>query len=300
MKRMKKVISLLMSICIIGSMNLSALFVQANGTPTFSSDINNNKSYIKEEEVSEITNSNILYAGSDIPWDQSSTFVEGGYLLVDKALDGTNGTMEVPLAVTDSNDQEKIYSKGIGSHAHCDIIFNLDKEYRTFSVDVGMAYDTRNLGEEYGVADIKIYTTINGQEIMHDFGTMMSSNPYQHIELDMTGVSKIRLVGENGTEPWADRINWCDAKFTLEESQPENSAYLSDLTLSTGTLSPSFSKYVKNYIAAVENNVNSITITPSVEENENASIKINGKALRMIIHPEKFPLTLVRIWLLLK
>lgn len=279
MKRMKKVISLLMSICIIGSMNLSALFVQANGTPTFSSDINNNKSYIKEEEVSEITNSNILYAGSDIPWDQSSTFVEGGYLLVDKALDGTNGTMEVPLAVTDSNDQEKIYSKGIGSHAHCDIIFNLDKEYRTFSVDVGMAYDTRNLGEEYGVADIKIYTTINGQEIMHDFGTMMSSNPYQHIELDMTGVSKIRLVGENGTEPWADRINWCDAKFTLEESQPENSAYLSDLTLSTGTLSPSFSKYVKNYIAAVENNVNSITITPSVEENENASIKINGKAL---------------------
>lgn len=52
-------------------------------------------------------------------------------------------------------------------------------------------------------------------------------------------------------------------------------AYLSDLAVSSGTLTPTFSKNVMSYEATVENSIESITVTPEAED-DNATIYVNS------------------------
>ncbi|MFC4303699.1 cadherin-like beta sandwich domain-containing protein, partial [Cohnella boryungensis] len=54
-----------------------------------------------------------------------------------------------------------------------------------------------------------------------------------------------------------------------------SNANLSGLTLSSGSLSPSFASGTLNYTASVANGVSSITVTPTTSEN-NATVKVNG------------------------
>ncbi|TSI07397.1 leucine-rich repeat protein [Lysinibacillus sp. BW-2-10] len=53
-------------------------------------------------------------------------------------------------------------------------------------------------------------------------------------------------------------------------------ANLSDLSLSTGTLSPVFDKNTESYTVNVSNSINSITVTPTVEDTGKATVTING------------------------
>jgi hypothetical protein len=57
-----------------------------------------------------------------------------------------------------------------------------------------------------------------------------------------------------------------------------DNANLSSLTLSHGTLDPAFSKNITSYIAAVENTIESITVTP-MAEHPYATIIINGMSV---------------------
>ncbi|WP_169306626.1 cadherin-like beta sandwich domain-containing protein [Cohnella pontilimi] len=58
---------------------------------------------------------------------------------------------------------------------------------------------------------------------------------------------------------------------------PSSNANLSNLALSSGTLSPAFSPFTTSYTTSVGNNVSSIAVTPSVADNT-ASVKVNGSA----------------------
>ncbi|MBM7868451.1 hypothetical protein GTO89_16500 [Heliobacterium gestii] len=57
-----------------------------------------------------------------------------------------------------------------------------------------------------------------------------------------------------------------------------NNAYLANLTLSSGTLSPVFSSSQLSYSAAVANSVASITVTPTVQDPD-ATITVNNRAV---------------------
>ena len=59
---------------------------------------------------------------------------------------------------------------------------------------------------------------------------------------------------------------------------PSADATLSDLTLSSGSLTPAFSSSVLTYTVSVGNAVNSVSVTPTVNEN-NATVKVNGTAV---------------------
>ena len=56
---------------------------------------------------------------------------------------------------------------------------------------------------------------------------------------------------------------------------PSSNAYLSNLTLSTGTLSPTFASTKTSYTVAVSTSVASLTVTPTVSDT-NATVKVNG------------------------
>lgn len=58
----------------------------------------------------------------------------------------------------------------------------------------------------------------------------------------------------------------------------DSSVYLTDLSLSSGTLSPSFSSSVTSYSASVDSSVTSVTVTPTANFSS-ASISVNGAAV---------------------
>ena len=64
--------------------------------------------------------------------------------------------------------------------------------------------------------------------------------------------------------------------ITVTRTAGSSSANLSGLTLSGGTLNPSFAADTTSYTVAVSNTVNSITVTPTVTDPTTVTIKVNG------------------------
>ncbi len=69
-----------------------------------------------------------------------------------------------------------------------------------------------------------------------------------------------------------------DVSIDWTVSGPSNNADLSNLTLSTGTLTPVFASATTSYTSSVANAVNSITVTPTAAD-AGATITVNGNAV---------------------
>ena len=80
----------------------------------------------------------------------------------------------------------------------------------------------------------------------------------------------------SGYEPNADRSGVSAIYYPVQPSSSNNN--LSALTLSKGILTPAFDKNTTSYTAVVDENVDSITVTP-VTEDSLASIQVNGKTV---------------------
>ena len=79
-------------------------------------------------------------------------------------------------------------------------------------------------------------------------------------------------TNEDLAPAYIDDITISDVLYELE---PNTDATLSDLTLSAGTLSPTFASATTSYTAAVANSIISITVTPTAAD-ANATITVNG------------------------
>lgn len=77
----------------------------------------------------------------------------------------------------------------------------------------------------------------------------------------------IRVTDANG--------NYVDTTLSLNVDGISSNANLSNLVLSSGTLSPTFNSNTVSYAATVSSNVTSIQVTPTVAQS-NATVKING------------------------
>ena len=111
------------------------------------------------------------------------------------------------------------------------------------------------------VADATATVTVNG--ILVTSGQASSS-----IALDYgTNVILIEVTAQNGNpKPYAVLVNRLAAS---------SNANLSALSLSSGTLSPTFAATITNYASSVANSVSSITLTPTVED-ATATVTVNG------------------------
>lgn len=87
-----------------------------------------------------------------------------------------------------------------------------------------------------------------------------------------------RIYGYNGTgSPGAGTANWRidDLTLTVSATVPTNISSLSSLSLSNGSLTPSFSSGIFSYSSTVPASVNSITVTP-VATDALAAITVNN------------------------
>lgn len=76
-------------------------------------------------------------------------------------------------------------------------------------------------------------------------------------------------------------ITGCGSYFSGDnDSAPaaDNNAYLLDLSVSEGTISPAFDREITAYTVDLANSISSIIITPSAEA-ESASITVNGESV---------------------
>lgn len=109
--------------------------------------------------------------------------------------------------------------------------------------------------------------TVTGNQITTTDRTLVTPANYQFFRVAVT-------KGLNCNNKIASIMD-----FQLYEV-PATSQYLSNLTISSGTLAPVFNKNTYSYTASVGCDVTNITITPTVEVptayGQNATIKVNG------------------------
>lgn len=118
----------------------------------------------------------------------------------------SSGKWTIPL----DGDEKRVFAKGIGAHATCNIISNLsaDAGYTDFSVYVGI---DANEGTSASGASFSIYddqTKLAGTE-----GEMGYRMPMELLSAHIADVSKLRLYADKGASDGSDHVNFADAKL---------------------------------------------------------------------------------------
>ncbi|SDF92956.1 beta-galactosidase [Thermoanaerobacter thermohydrosulfuricus] len=144
----------------------------------------------------------VIYA-SDIDWVSGT--VGWSTIKKDKSIDGNTLTLLGPSG-------NVTFSKGIGTHANSEIVYDVsNKGYVAFQAYVGV---DREVGSNGSVV-FQVYT--DGNKVF-DSGTMTGSTQAQFVNIDLTGVSQLKLVVTDAGDgnSW-DHADWADAKFLLAD-----------------------------------------------------------------------------------
>ncbi|HZG75681.1 MAG TPA: NPCBM/NEW2 domain-containing protein [Paenibacillus sp.] len=131
---------------------------------------------------------------SDLAW--TSATVGWGSVNRDRSSDGKTITL---------NGVE--YAKGLGTHAHSEIVYHLQGVYDRFQADVGVDDET------YGNGAVTFEVWLDGVKAF-DSGVMNAATETISIDLDIAGVDELKLIvtdGGNGGD-W-DHADWADAKI---------------------------------------------------------------------------------------
>ena len=119
-----------------------------------------------------------------------------------------------PLAIG-----EKVYERGIGTHANSEILFFLNGKYTRFHADVG--------AQKPLPASIRFTVLADGRPVFES-GMMTREQGPKVVELDVTGVDELELVvDDGGNGKHADHANWADAYLTKEAASPSSSQIIS-------------------------------------------------------------------------
>lgn len=132
---------------------------------------------------------------SDLPWVSATA----GYSVPQK--DTTIGGNHITLrGVT--------YSRGIGTHAASQIVYNLNGPYSNFISDVGIDDEVNGRGS----VDFQV---IGDGRILFDSGVLSGTSPAIHINVSTTGVSQLTLVANNGLPGIIDydHADWAGARL---------------------------------------------------------------------------------------
>ena len=135
---------------------------------------------------------------SDLNWKSGT--IGYGSIKKDRAVNGT------PLQLLNENKGVQSFSKGIGTHAYSEIIYNCEG-YSAFDSWVGV--DQAAAGQNSSV-QFKVYAdgVLKAQS-----DVMRADTPKQYLVADIRGAKELKLVvetAENGNE-W-DHANWANAR----------------------------------------------------------------------------------------
>ena len=119
------------------------------------------------------------------------------------------------LRLTDKNNQEISYERGIGAHSTSTIIYDLsDKDYAYFTSYVGV---DRAMFGTVGSVVFQVY--VDGEK-KFDSGLMNSRDLQKYVEVDINEAKELKLVvTDGGNGQGSDHATWADTKlhFANEE-----------------------------------------------------------------------------------
>ncbi|WP_243113328.1 NPCBM/NEW2 domain-containing protein [Romboutsia sp. Marseille-P6047] len=135
----------------------------------------------------------------------------------DKSISGNT------IKLTDENNQEVVYERGIGAHSTSTIIYDLsDKDYAYFTSYVGV---DRAMFGTVGCVSFEVY--VDGEK-KFDSGVMNSREPQKYVEVDINDAKELKLVvTDGGNGQGSDHASWADAK--LHFANAESSVDLSEV-----------------------------------------------------------------------
>lgn len=118
----------------------------------------------------------------------------------------------------------KTYTKGIGTHASSEIVYNLAKNFTNFETDMGVDSEVG----PYGSVTFQIYG--DGVKLYDSQQVMTGSTPAKTARVNVTGVSKLKLVVNDGGDGINnDHADWANARLY------NTSTYLSDTDWTSAT-----------------------------------------------------------------
>ena len=149
-------------------------------------------------------------------------------------------------------EKEVEFEKGIGSHAVSELVYDLsDGNYKTFSTYYGVDRETRDKPSEPNM----LFEVYADDVLIHSSSEIM----YYHSaygytgELDISGVSELKLVMKGDKNTWSAHGDWADAKLTGEFASPVYTvtAGSADETMGSVSMDHEDGSYTVNTLAAV-------------------------------------------------
>lgn len=139
----------------------------------------------------------------------------------DKAVSGNM------LRLTDKDNNEVVYEKGIGTHATSTIIYDLsDKDYSYFTSYIGV---DRAMYGTVGSVEFKVYVDGN---LKYESGLMNSRDPQKYIEVDINGAKELKLVAtDGGNGNGSDHATWANTKLHFANEEVVDYKALEDIVL---------------------------------------------------------------------
>lgn len=167
----------------------------------------------KDENTVTVEKTIVVYSDSehlsDIEWSSART--DYGNVRKDLA----SGGAKIKLSV---NGEERVFDKGIGTHANSEIVYNLEgTNYEYFETYVGI---DRNIQKQNNSSVIfKVYA--DGNEV-YNSGVMRWVDDAKLVRIPLEGVSELKLVANNaGNGNTSDHANFGDAKFLVLNAVPK-------------------------------------------------------------------------------
>lgn len=145
---------------------------------------------------------------SDLDWESART----DYGQVRKDLASTGAKIKLSV-----NGEEKVFDKGIGTHANAELVYNLEGEnYEYFESYVGV---DRNI-EKQNNSSIIFKVLADGKEV-YNSGLMKWADDAKLVRVPLKGVNELKLVIDNGGNGNAyDHGDFADAKFLITNAKP--------------------------------------------------------------------------------
>ena len=109
------------------------------------------------------------------------------------------------------DDGEVVFEKGIGTHAHSEIVYDIEgKGYTTFESYVGVdREDTK------GTVTFQVW--VDGEKV-YDSGKMTGNTVMKFVSVDITGKKQLKLVvTDAGDGNGHDHADWADVKLKAPE-----------------------------------------------------------------------------------
>lgn len=110
---------------------------------------------------------------------------------------------------------KNVYSKGIGTHADSEIIYNLNGEYSRFTCVVGIDDETGDYGSV-------IFSVYGDGELLFDSGIIKGTDNSQNVDIDISGVNELKLmVNGAGDNINHDHADWANPVLFINDGNEE-------------------------------------------------------------------------------